>query len=96
MIFTDSLLFRYAYDGLDRLLQATVTIQTATSSSQTVSNYTYGATGNLLTSPAGAYSYDGFSGGAFVNPHAATFLRQGSGGQAAVGLHTPQAAPALL
>lgn len=62
----------YIYDPLDRLTQGTVTTETATSTSQTVSNYSYGATGNLLSSPAGKYAYTDINTAvSFSNPQAA-------------------------
>jgi RHS repeat-associated protein len=61
----------YAYDDLDRLLSATAT-GVASGQSPYTQTWTYDAIGNILTGPAGSYTYAGDQGTSYANPHAAT------------------------
>ncbi len=63
----------YTYDDLNRMLSATAT-NVASGQSGYTYNYTYDALGNITSSPAGAYVYDGTSASNWANPHAATSI----------------------
>ncbi|MEK7554834.1 MAG: LamG-like jellyroll fold domain-containing protein, partial [Patescibacteria group bacterium] len=66
----------YSYDGLDRLLSATVSAETAAGTSQTLSSYVYDSIGNILSVTedgiSTVYTYAGNQGTSYANPHAAT------------------------
>jgi RHS repeat-associated protein len=63
----------YTYDSLNRLLTATTT--GAANGQNYSQTYTYDAIGNMLTGPAGAYTYAGTG---YANPHAVTSVTNGS------------------
>jgi RHS repeat-associated protein len=60
----------YGYDDLHRLTSATTTGAVAGWSG--TKSWTYDAVGNITTSDAGSYLYQGSSGSSYANPHAAT------------------------
>ncbi len=59
----------YTYDALNRLLTTTAT--GAANGQNYSQNFTYDAIGNMLTGPAGTYTYAGTG---YANPHAVTSL----------------------
>lgn len=61
----------YTYDDLNRLISAGA-INTANNQDYNL-DYSYNSIGNILTSPAGTYSYTGY-GSSYANPHAMTAL----------------------
>jgi RHS repeat-associated protein len=63
----------YAYDGLNRLISASSS--NATSGVNYYQTYTYDPVGNLLSGPAGTYTY---AGGGYTDPDAATKIVNGT------------------
>ncbi len=63
----------YTYDDLNRL---TLSVASSVAGGQTpyVQTFTYDAIGNITSSPAGTYVYEGSTGGSYANPHAVTTI----------------------
>lgn len=61
----------YTYDDLNRLLTAT-TSNPASGQTNYTHTFTYDALGNMLSGPAGSYTYGGNIGTSLANPHATT------------------------
>lgn len=67
----------YTYDDLSRLTIASTT--NAVSGTNYLQNFAYDVLGNIISGPAGTYSYLGNSGSNYANPHAVTAILGGSG-----------------
>lgn len=76
----------FGYDDLNRLISAAATNVASTTSAYTQA-FVYNALGNILSGPAGTYTYAGDTGSSYANPHAVTTISGGSGGGSANGTY---------